>query len=119
MDCRTYPAENLKHMFVDIVQKKRIDAGERPALRTVFHKMHGAARGVLLIRPDVPEPLRVGLLALGELPACVRFSLKTTLAWASVSSAWACAVNCSCSRVLVSSSAILAFWIGSRTSLGT
>ena len=74
MDCGTYPVENLKHMFVDIVQKKRIDAGERPALRTVFHKVHGAAHGVLRMRPDVPEQLRVGLFALRELPAWVRFS---------------------------------------------
>jgi catalase len=74
MDCRTYPAENLKHMFVDLVQKKRIDAGERPALRTVFHKMHGAANGILRMRPDVPEQLRVGLFALRELPVWVRFS---------------------------------------------
>jgi len=74
MDCRTYPAENLKHMFVDIVQKKRIDAGERPALRAVFHKVHGAARGILRMRPGVPEQLRVGLFALRELPAWVRFS---------------------------------------------
>jgi hypothetical protein len=72
--CGTYPAENLKHMFVDIVQKRRIDAGERPALRTVFHKVHGAARGILRMRPDVPEQLRVGLFALRELPAWVRFS---------------------------------------------
>ena len=74
MDCGTYPVENLKHMFVDIVQKKRIDAGERPALGTVFHKVHGAAHGVLRMRPDVPEQLRVGLFALRELPAWVRFS---------------------------------------------
>jgi hypothetical protein len=74
MDCGTYPAENLKHMFVDIVQKSRIDAGERPALRTVFHKVHGAASGVLRMRPDMPEQLRVGLFALREVPAWVRFS---------------------------------------------
>ena len=74
VDCRTYPAENLKTMFVDIVQKSRIDAGERPALRTVFHKVHGAAYGVLRMRPDVPEGLRVGLFALDEVPAWVRFS---------------------------------------------
>jgi catalase len=74
MDCRTYPADSLKHMFVDIVQKKRIEAGERPALRTVFHKMHGAARGMLRMRPDVPEHLRVGLFARTELPVWVRFS---------------------------------------------
>jgi hypothetical protein len=77
MDCRTQPSESLKHMFVDIVQKRRIDAGEDPALRTVFHKTHGAARGVLRMRPDIPDDLRVGLFALGEVPAWVRFSSDT------------------------------------------
>ena len=77
MDCTTYPAENLNTMFVDIVQKQRIDAGERPVLRTVFHKTHGAARGVLRMRTDVPESLRIGMLALRELPAWVRFSSDT------------------------------------------
>ena len=48
----------------------------------------------------------------------VRRSSRVTLALASVRSAWALAVSCSWSRVLVSSSAILAFWIGSRTWLG-
>lgn len=71
VNCRTYSAENLKHMFVDIVQKSRIDAGERPALRTVFHKVHGAGRrtaydasadqrrsvnGVTLDEPSRPSP---------------------------------------------------------------
>jgi catalase len=78
MDCQGQPAENLKQMFVDIVQKKRIDAGERPALRAVFHKLHGAARGVLRMRPDLPDPLRAGMFALGELPAWVRFSSDTS-----------------------------------------
>jgi len=77
MDCTAHPAENLKQMFVDIVQKKRIDAGERPALRTVFHKAHGAARGVLRVRPDIPDELRVGLFAATVLPAWVRFSSDT------------------------------------------
>lgn len=59
MDCRTQPSEGLKHMFVDIVQEKRIDTGERLA----FHKMHGAALGVLRMRRDIAEDLRVGELA--------------------------------------------------------
>jgi hypothetical protein len=78
MDCQGQPAENLKTLFVDIVQKKRIDAGERPALRAVFHKLHGAARGMLRMRPDLPEALRVGAFALGELPAWARFSSDTS-----------------------------------------
>ncbi|MBE1551833.1 catalase [Mycobacterium sp. OAS707] len=77
MDCAAHAADNLKQMFVDIVQKKRIDAGERPALRTVFHKVHGAARGVLRMRPGIPEDLRVGLFAATEVPAWVRFSSDT------------------------------------------
>jgi catalase len=74
VDCRTGPSEALKEMFVDIVQHRRIESGERPALRAVFLKVHGAVRGVLRIRANVHETLRVGLFGLAEVPAWVRFS---------------------------------------------
>lgn len=77
MDCRTDAPAGIKKMFVDIVQRGRIERGERPAQRAVFRKQHGAARGVLHMRADIPEALRVGLFALAAVPAWVRFSSDT------------------------------------------
>jgi L-Lysine epsilon oxidase N-terminal/L-lysine epsilon oxidase C-terminal domain len=78
VDCTTDPAEGIKEMFVDTVQRVRIEQGERPALRAVFQKQHGAARGVLRVRADLPDTLRVGLFTLPEVHAWVRFSSDTT-----------------------------------------
>ncbi len=73
-------AEQLKEMFVGIVQKKRIAAGQKPALRPVFLKVHGVAYGYLDVRSDLAEELRVGVFAKpGErYPVWVRFSSDTT-----------------------------------------
>ena len=65
------------------------------------------------------SPSAVTWAIIFSVSALVRSCSWMTLALASERSAWALAVSCSCSRVRVSSSAILAFWIGSRTWLGT
>jgi hypothetical protein len=74
VDCQTEASAGIKEMFVDIAQRARIERGERPALRAVFRKQHGAARGILRMRADIPESVRVGLFTLGEVPAWLRLS---------------------------------------------
>ncbi|WP_200883885.1 LodA/GoxA family CTQ-dependent oxidase [Archangium violaceum] len=76
-DCAEDPIASLEQMFVDQVQAGRIEAGQCPAMRPVFLKPHGVARGEFVIRPDLPESLRVGLFAGTAYPAWVRFSSDT------------------------------------------
>lgn len=77
-DCATNPIDRLRQMFVDIVQNRRIQLGQRPAKRPVFSKPHGVAHGRFEIVPHLPEDLKVGVFALqGSLPAWVRFSSDT------------------------------------------
>src|SRR5215210_4104408 len=75
-------AEQPKEMFVDIVQKKRIAAGQKPAMRPVFLKVHGVAHGFFEILPRLSKELRVGVFAKRKLPlpyrVWVRFSSDTT-----------------------------------------
>jgi hypothetical protein len=74
-DCATDPVEGIKQIFVDYAQRKHIESGEAPAQRPVFRRMHGVAHGTFVVRPDLPEELRVGVFARGgEIPAWVRFS---------------------------------------------
>src|SRR5687767_12067164 len=75
--CAEDPDGKLKQMFVDIVQTRRIQQGQSPAMRPVFLKPHGVAGGHFEIRAGLPEDLRVGVFALGRLPAWVRFSSDT------------------------------------------
>ncbi|HEV2891230.1 MAG TPA: LodA/GoxA family CTQ-dependent oxidase [Frankiaceae bacterium] len=75
-DC-TDPIESLRTMFVDLVQAKRIAAGQSPAMRPVFLKPHGVARATLTVAPDLPDDLRVGVFAGSEYAAWVRFSSDT------------------------------------------
>src|SRR6185436_17752131 len=72
-------AEQLKEMFVDLVQKRRIAAGQKPAMRPVFLKVHGVAYGVFEILPNLPKRLAVGVFATREepYPVWVRFSSDT------------------------------------------
>ncbi|HEY0075146.1 MAG TPA: LodA/GoxA family CTQ-dependent oxidase [Abditibacteriaceae bacterium] len=72
--CGEDPAGKLKQMFVDIVQTRRIQQGQSPAMRPVFRKVHGVAYGHLEMQSDLPDELRVGVFALQKLPAWVRFS---------------------------------------------
>lgn len=71
------PTASLVNMFVNTVQKNRIDAGQCPALRPVFLKPHGVAQGVFRIKSDLPENLAVGLFAGTEYPLWARFSSDT------------------------------------------
>lgn len=62
-------------MFVDDVQRGRIEQGQSPARRPVFLRLHGVAHGRLEVRPDLPEALSVGLFGQGRsYAAWVRFS---------------------------------------------
>lgn len=76
-DCAEQPVERLEEMFVDIVQRQRIEKGQRPARRAVFLKQHGVAHGVFEPDPGLPEELRVGVFAHGRLRCWVRFSSDT------------------------------------------
>lgn len=62
-DCAADPVEALRRMFVDMVMGRRLGGGQKPALRPVFLKPHGVARGRFTIRPNLPEELRVGVFA--------------------------------------------------------
>ncbi|MCX6316278.1 MAG: LodA/GoxA family CTQ-dependent oxidase [Bacteroidetes bacterium] len=72
------PTEQLKEMFVDIVQQNRINLGQKPARRPVFLKPHGVAHGYFEMRSDLPKELRVGVFKYKKLDAWVRFSSDTT-----------------------------------------
>jgi len=76
-DCASDPTARLEEMFVALIQRKRIELGQRPARRTVFLKQHGVAYGFLRPRPDLPDDLKVGTFAHGELPCWVRLSSDT------------------------------------------
>jgi hypothetical protein len=74
-DCARDPVEGVKILFVDQFQGSQIATGEVPATRPVFRRTHGVAHGTFVVRPDLPEELRVGVFAQkGEYPAWVRFS---------------------------------------------
>ncbi|HUX86087.1 MAG TPA: catalase, partial [Chloroflexota bacterium] len=76
-DCEQDPIGNLKRMFVDIVQGRRIRLGQNPAQRPVFLKPHGIAHGFFDVRRDLSDDLRVGVFASERLRAWVRFSSDT------------------------------------------
>ena len=77
VDCSKDPTGSLVEMFVNIIQAGRISRGQCPALRPVFLKPHGVAQGSFKIRQDLPEELKVGLLAGTEYPLWARFSSDT------------------------------------------
>ncbi|CAO3437599.1 LodA/GoxA family CTQ-dependent oxidase [Azospirillum doebereinerae] len=76
-DCATNATQRLNEMFIDMGQVRRIALGQRPAERAVFRKLHGVAHGTLVMRPDRPDALRVGVFAKDSLPAWMRFSSDT------------------------------------------
>ena len=81
-DCATEPIAGIVAEFVGERMGERIAQGQDPALRPVFVKYHGAARGVLTVAPDLPPDLRTGFLRAahgqeGGLTAWVRFSSDT------------------------------------------
>lgn len=72
--CTEDPFSTLKTMFVDMVQARRISSGQNPAKRPVFLRLHGAVSGALVVRPDLPADLRIGIFARNSFPVWVRFS---------------------------------------------
>lgn len=77
-DCATDPGARLEQMFVEIVQKRRIALGQSPATRPVFRKTHGVAAARLVIEPNLPPPLKVGIFAGTEYPVWLRSSSDTS-----------------------------------------
>jgi hypothetical protein len=73
-DCDQDPIACLKKLFVDVVQNNRIRAGQQPARRPVFLRLHGVARATLMVRPDLPDELRVGIFRGKSYEAWIRFS---------------------------------------------
>ena len=76
-NCSADATGNLKQMFVDIVQARRIKQGQSPARRPVFLKLHGVAHGRFDVVADLPAELQVGVFALRSVPVWVRFSSDT------------------------------------------
>lgn len=76
-NCDAVPDHSLVTMFVDMVQKGRIQAGQCPARRPVFLKPHAVAHGTFRINDDIPEVFKVGLFAGTEYPVWARFSSDT------------------------------------------
>lgn len=76
-DCAEHATERLEEMFVDLIQRNRIERGQTPARRTVFLKQHGMAYGCFKPLSDLPEDMKVGTFAHGQLPCWIRFSSDT------------------------------------------
>ena len=70
------PIDCLRHMFCDLVQKKRVDEqGQCPAQRPVFLRTHGITKGEFTILNDLPEGYKQGMFAqAGTHPVYVRYS---------------------------------------------
>jgi len=66
--------EETRRLFVDVLQRALIRRDARPAPRPVFRKLHGVARGRLILNEDMPDRYRHGLLGERQLAAWVRFS---------------------------------------------
>ncbi len=76
-DCTENATERLEEMFVDLIQRQRIERGQRPARRTVFLKQHGVVYGVLKPLENLPEDMKIGTFSHGTLPLWARFSSDT------------------------------------------
>jgi len=73
-DCED-PIACLRHMFVDMVQKKRVEQGQCPVRRPVFLRTHGILKGNITILDDLPESYRHGIFShSGKHPVYVRYS---------------------------------------------
>jgi hypothetical protein len=70
------PTECLRHMFCDMVQKKRVEVqGQCPARRPVFLRTHGIINGTFTILDSIPDELKQGMWAQsGKFPVYVRYS---------------------------------------------
>jgi len=74
--CEGDPIECLRHMFVDMVQKYRVEKqGQCPARRPVFLRTHGILTGEITIAGDIAPELKQGMWGVcGQHPVCVRYS---------------------------------------------
>lgn len=73
----TDPIACLRHMFVDMTQKRRVEVGGQcPARRPVFLRTHGILEGSITFASSLPEAYRHGLFdnAGKTLPVYVRYS---------------------------------------------
>lgn len=69
------PIECLRHMFCDLVQKKRVAQGQCPVRRPVFLRTHGIMKGTFTILDGLPEDLKQGMFKkAGDFPTYVRYS---------------------------------------------
>ncbi len=69
------PIACLRHMFCEMVQKRRVDAGQCPVRRPVFLRTHGIIKGEMEIFKDIPDELKHGMFADGGThPVYVRYS---------------------------------------------
>ncbi len=76
MDCEGNANQRIEEMFTS-GQKHRIKTGALPARRAVFRKFHGVAHGYFEPLSNLSDEYKVGVFALGKLPAWVRFSSDT------------------------------------------
>lgn len=77
VDCGSDPTGSLQFMFVDRTQLPRILAGQCPARRPVFSKMHGTVKATWQIDPSFPQQWRMGVFSHDTLTAWIRFSSDT------------------------------------------
>ncbi|WP_425073366.1 LodA/GoxA family CTQ-dependent oxidase [Sagittula sp. S175] len=58
------PVKCLRHMFVDMTGKRRVETqGQCPARRPVFLRTHGVLKGEITFDKAIPEDLRHGMFA--------------------------------------------------------
>lgn len=73
--CDDDPIKCLEHIFVDMVQKKRVKQGQCPVRRPVFLRTHGIIRGEIEIQDNICADLKQGMFAQsGCHPVYVRYS---------------------------------------------
>lgn len=69
------PIECLRHMFCDLVQKKRVEEGQCPVRRPVFLRTHGNIKGTFTILDNLPKDFQYGMFKnAGTFPTYVRYS---------------------------------------------
>jgi hypothetical protein len=74
-DCESDPIACLEQMFVEQVQRGRIEAGQCPARRPVFLRLHGVAHARFEIVDTLAQELQIGVFEPGKVyPAWVRYS---------------------------------------------
>ena len=72
------PQEQLKELFVDIIQEDRIKLGQCPARRPVFLKPHGITHGIFEVSNNIEDKLKIGVFGQKKsYKAWIRFSSDT------------------------------------------